>query len=197
MLRVGVPKPMKGAPPGSLRFSVEARLEGRPFTSFALDVEQGDLLSGEAEWKDGQADLTFAGIEWPRLPGLSSCGPLCREAARIHPAERAPHEGERPSGSGLDPGGLERRSAVRRDNEAYDRLYLRPLRYACTACSIAGTARRLGQVLRGRGTGPRAGNYQHRRSPPDARRSVRRRRSPSCGAGRSPRTANVDRTPQN
>jgi hypothetical protein len=68
VLRVGVPKPMKGAPPGSLRFSVEARLAGRPFTSFALDVGQRDVLSGEAEWKDGQADLAFAGIERPRLP---------------------------------------------------------------------------------------------------------------------------------
>lgn len=68
MLRVGAPKSMKGAPPGSLRFSVEAWLAGRPFTSFALDVGQGDVLSGEAEWKDGQADLAFAGIERPRLP---------------------------------------------------------------------------------------------------------------------------------
>src|SRR5215204_4787062 len=68
MFRVGIPKPMKGAPHGSLRFSVEARLAGRPFTSFALDVGQGDALSGEAEWKHGQADLAFAGIERPRLP---------------------------------------------------------------------------------------------------------------------------------
>ena len=43
-------------------------LAGRPFTSFALDVGQGDALSGEAEWKHGQADLAFAGIERPRLP---------------------------------------------------------------------------------------------------------------------------------
>ena len=52
----------------ALRFSVEAQLAGRPFTSFALDVGQGDALSGEAEWKHGQADLAFAGIERPRLP---------------------------------------------------------------------------------------------------------------------------------
>ncbi len=52
----------------ALRFSVEAQLAGRPFTSFALDVGQGDALSGEAEWKHGQADLAFAGIEQPRLP---------------------------------------------------------------------------------------------------------------------------------
>jgi Nucleotidyl transferase AbiEii toxin, Type IV TA system len=68
MFRVGIPKLMKGAPHSSLRFSVEARLAGRSFTSFALDVGQGDALSGEAEWKHGQADLAFAGIEQPRLP---------------------------------------------------------------------------------------------------------------------------------
>jgi hypothetical protein len=33
-----------------------------------LDVGKGDILSGEAEWKDGQADLAFAGIERSRLP---------------------------------------------------------------------------------------------------------------------------------
>lgn len=39
--RLGVPKPMRGAPLGSLRFSVEARLTSKPFTGFALDVGQG------------------------------------------------------------------------------------------------------------------------------------------------------------
>lgn len=68
LFRVGVPKLMRGAPLGSLRFSVEARLAGKPFTGFALDVGQGDEPLGEAEWKEGQADLTFAGIERTRLP---------------------------------------------------------------------------------------------------------------------------------
>lgn len=62
VFRVGAPKPMRGAPLGSLRFSVEARLAGKPFTGFALDVGQGDQPLGEVEWKDGQADLGFAGI---------------------------------------------------------------------------------------------------------------------------------------
>jgi hypothetical protein len=68
VFRVSVPKPMQGAPLGSLRFSVEARLAGKPFTGFALDVGQGDEPLGEAEWKEGQADLGFAGIERARLP---------------------------------------------------------------------------------------------------------------------------------
>lgn len=68
VFRVGVPKPMRGAPPGSLRFSVEARLAGKSFTGFALDVGQGDEPLGETEWKEGQADLGFAGIDRARLP---------------------------------------------------------------------------------------------------------------------------------
>jgi hypothetical protein len=52
---------------GSLRFSVEARLAGKPFTGFALDVGQGDEPLGEAEWKEGQADLGFAGIKRARI----------------------------------------------------------------------------------------------------------------------------------
>lgn len=67
VFRVGLPKPMRGAPLGSLRFSVEARLAGKPFTGFALDVGQGDEPLGEAEWKEGQADLDFAGIGRVRL----------------------------------------------------------------------------------------------------------------------------------
>jgi Nucleotidyl transferase AbiEii toxin, Type IV TA system len=68
VFRVGLPKPMRGAPLGSFRFSVESRLAGKPFTGFVLDVGQGDEPLGEAEWKEGQADLTFAGIERTRLP---------------------------------------------------------------------------------------------------------------------------------
>lgn len=61
------PKAMKGAPLGSFRFSVEARLDGRQFTGFVLDVGQGDTPLGEAEWKEGQADLGFAGIPKARM----------------------------------------------------------------------------------------------------------------------------------
>lgn len=53
---------------GSLRFSVEAQLAGKPFTNFALDVGQGDEPLCTAEWKEGQADLGFAGLERVRLP---------------------------------------------------------------------------------------------------------------------------------
>lgn len=68
IFRVGVPKPMKGAPMDSLRFSVEAQLAGKPFTGFALDVGQGGEPLGTVEWKEGQADLGFAGLELVGLP---------------------------------------------------------------------------------------------------------------------------------
>lgn len=64
---VGRPKDMRGAPLGSFRFSVEARLDGRQFTGFVLDVGQGDPPIGEAEWGEGQADLGFAGIPRARM----------------------------------------------------------------------------------------------------------------------------------
>lgn len=67
VFRVSRPKLMRGAPLGSLRFSVEARLDGRPFTGFVLDVGQGDTLLGQAEWREGQADLGFAGIPTARV----------------------------------------------------------------------------------------------------------------------------------
>lgn len=64
---VSCPKAMRGAPLGSLRFSVEARLDGRQFTGFVLDVGQGDTPLGEAEWREGQADLGFAGVPKARM----------------------------------------------------------------------------------------------------------------------------------
>lgn len=64
---VSRPKAMRGAPLGSFRYSVEVRLNGRPFTSFVLDVGQGDTPLGEVEWREGQADLGFAGISKVRM----------------------------------------------------------------------------------------------------------------------------------
>jgi hypothetical protein len=59
---VGRPRAMRGATLGSFRFSVEARLDGRLFTGFVLDVGQGDTPLGEPGWREGSADLGFAGI---------------------------------------------------------------------------------------------------------------------------------------
>lgn len=64
---VGRPKAIRGGPPGSIRFSVEARLDGRPFTGFVLDVGQGDTPLGEPEWREGSADLEFAGIPTTKM----------------------------------------------------------------------------------------------------------------------------------
>lgn len=67
VFQVSRPKAMRGAPLGSFRFSVEARLDGRQFTGFVLDVAQGDTPLGEAEWREGQADLSFAGLSRVRM----------------------------------------------------------------------------------------------------------------------------------
>ena len=84
VFRVGVPKPMQEAPLGSFRFSVEARLAGKPFTSFALDVGQGDEPLGEAEWKEGTGGSKFCGHRASQAAGLPAGGPLRGEAARLH-----------------------------------------------------------------------------------------------------------------
>lgn len=66
--RVGRPrKQQAGAPLGGWRFSVEVSLAGRPFTGFPLDVGLGDEPLGEVEWREGQADLGFAGLPLARV----------------------------------------------------------------------------------------------------------------------------------
>lgn len=58
---------LTGPPEGGHRFSVEARLAGRRFATFPLDVGQGDVTVREPDHIPGQIDLTFAGIATPRF----------------------------------------------------------------------------------------------------------------------------------
>jgi len=51
-----------GAPAGGARYSVEARLAGRTFARFHLDVGLGDAVFGEPDWTGGSSFLAFAGI---------------------------------------------------------------------------------------------------------------------------------------
>ena len=53
-----------GPPEGGQRFHVEARLAGRTFARFHVDLGLGDVLTSEPEWIEGQVDLEFA--ELPR-----------------------------------------------------------------------------------------------------------------------------------
>ena len=47
--------------------SVEARLDGRRFDGFPLDVGQGDVTVREPDRVRGQVDLSFAGLATPEF----------------------------------------------------------------------------------------------------------------------------------
>jgi hypothetical protein len=56
-----------GAPGGGVRCSVEARLAGRAFARFHLDVGLGDAVLGQPDWVEGSTLLSFAGIPTARV----------------------------------------------------------------------------------------------------------------------------------
>ncbi len=58
---------LQGPPEGGQRFHIEARLAGRPFSRFHVDVGLGDVLTQPPEWLSGQVDLSFAGLAPSRL----------------------------------------------------------------------------------------------------------------------------------
>ncbi|WP_102124767.1 nucleotidyl transferase AbiEii/AbiGii toxin family protein [Deinococcus planocerae] len=70
-----------GPPEGGQRFHVEARLAGRPFARFHVDLGQGDVLTQPPEWTKGQTDLSFADLPRSRLRVY----PLaCHFAEKVH-----------------------------------------------------------------------------------------------------------------
>ena len=54
---------LEGPPLGGARYSVEARMDRRPFVRFNVDVAAGDPIVAPIEWKTGQDWLTFAGLD--------------------------------------------------------------------------------------------------------------------------------------
>lgn len=62
-----IQRPLEGPTYGGVRFSVEARLVGREFSSFHLDVAIGDAPFPDFEWITGHALLDFAGIPPARI----------------------------------------------------------------------------------------------------------------------------------
>jgi predicted nucleotidyltransferase component of viral defense system len=59
---------LTGAPGGGVRCGVEARLAGRTFAQFPVDVGLGDPKLGEPAWVEGDSFLSFAGIPMVRIP---------------------------------------------------------------------------------------------------------------------------------
>ena len=59
---------LTGAPGGGVRCGVEARLVGRIFAQFHVDVGLGDPKLGEPAWVEGDSSLNFTGIPAVRIP---------------------------------------------------------------------------------------------------------------------------------
>jgi hypothetical protein len=59
---------LTAAPGGGVRCGVEARLAGRTFARFHVDVGLGDPMLGEPAWVEGDPLLGFAGIPAVRIP---------------------------------------------------------------------------------------------------------------------------------
>lgn len=69
---VGEPtRDMDAAPYGGARYPVEARMEGRGFINFHLDVGVGDVVIEPLDLTEGRNWLAFAGIEGRRFPTIS------------------------------------------------------------------------------------------------------------------------------
>lgn len=62
---------LAGAPYGGARFPVEARLDGRTFAKFHLDVGAGDVVFDPIETTVGHDWLKFAGIPAAEFPTIS------------------------------------------------------------------------------------------------------------------------------
>lgn len=62
---------LDAAPYGGARFPVDARLAGRTFAKFHLDVSTGDVLREPFEALTGRDWLGFAGIETAMFPSIS------------------------------------------------------------------------------------------------------------------------------
>lgn len=63
-----VAQELQGAPGGSLRVAVIARLAGQVFAQFHLDLSRGDALVGEPDTLEGSDLLAFANIPAVRFP---------------------------------------------------------------------------------------------------------------------------------
>lgn len=72
---------LTGAPGGGVRCGVEARLAGRIFAQFHVDVGLGDPKLGVPAWVEGDSFLNFAGIPAVRIPVIPAAQQF---AEKIH-----------------------------------------------------------------------------------------------------------------
>jgi hypothetical protein len=64
----GTGQEMQGAPGGTQRFQIHARLAGETFARFHIDLSSGDAMVGTPDMLDGSNLLDFAGITSIRFP---------------------------------------------------------------------------------------------------------------------------------
>ncbi|MCX6906667.1 MAG: nucleotidyl transferase AbiEii/AbiGii toxin family protein [Verrucomicrobia bacterium] len=62
---------LDAAPYGGARFPVEARMDGRSFAKFHVDVSAGDVMREPYEFLEGRGWLGFAGISTRKFPSVS------------------------------------------------------------------------------------------------------------------------------
>jgi hypothetical protein len=69
-----------GAPHGGGTFPVEARIAGKPYGHFAIDVSFGDAVSGEPELLTGDDLLAFVGLAPARVVAISKAQQFAEKA---------------------------------------------------------------------------------------------------------------------
>lgn len=62
---------LAGAPYGGARYPVEARMDGRAFTRFHIDIGTGDPIQEPMEYVKGRDWLDFIGVSSPAFPAIT------------------------------------------------------------------------------------------------------------------------------
>jgi len=63
---------LDNAPYGGERYPIDARVDGRTFVKFHLDISFGDGSQEPFEWLEGEDWLNFAAIKTGSFPSISS-----------------------------------------------------------------------------------------------------------------------------
>ena len=120
---------LDGAPQGGNRYPVEARMDGREFARFHVDIGIDDNLLEPLDVLKGRDWLDIGGIAAPSFPAISCESAIRRKASRVYSAARnsTQYKDERP----VQPGPIDTaRKARRRQTEDRDRYDIRDSRDA-------------------------------------------------------------------